>query len=173
MLTKQRRKACEETYFDVEGLIHSCIHKHIEEFGGDYDELLAVANAIYMGVYCDHYGIYDAARAKFGSWLYWKLKRELISWVRKQLRQSLEQLNEEEVGKEAEDPRKWEVSEDADYLIHLALDYPTITAQALQVRTARWGDAMFDAICDFVLERGWNFSRFTKAVSEIQERLSR
>lgn len=63
-----------ETYDDVQNLMFKCCHKFRKSFGGDFDDLLSIANEVYMESYEKfEYG----AGATFGSYLWTNIWRRL------------------------------------------------------------------------------------------------
>ena len=72
--------AVEQTYMDVENLIRKTVWKFQKKYGGEFDELFAQANLIYMLAYND----YERGRSQFTTWLHFRI----IKGLQQQLREN-------------------------------------------------------------------------------------
>ncbi len=82
MQTALRKDALTEVYIDVEDLIYSTVWNFKARYGGDFDELKAEANLIYVLVFDSH----NESKGAFSTWLYfciWKGLLDFLNEVRK------------------------------------------------------------------------------------------
>ncbi len=70
--------ATTETYFDVQNLIFDTVWKFQRQNGGDFDEMVAEANLIYMKCFISH----NPNESQFSTWLRFTLWKGLINFRR-------------------------------------------------------------------------------------------
>src|SRR5574343_1138297 len=80
----KNRDACEETYRDVQRLLFKIIHNFQAKHGGDWDDLMSVADEAFVVAY----QTYRPERAQFTTWLqtkvYWALHSHLRDTIQHQ-----------------------------------------------------------------------------------------
>ena len=67
-----------ETYFDVQNLIFDTVWKFQKQYGGDFEEMVAESNLIYMKCFLSH----SPNKAQFSTWLRFRLWKGLIDFKR-------------------------------------------------------------------------------------------
>jgi len=70
--------ATTETYFDIQNLIFDTVWKFQRQNGGDFDEMVAEANLIYMKAFLSH----NPNKSQFSTWLRFALWKGLIDFRR-------------------------------------------------------------------------------------------
>lgn len=78
MINTLKHNALTETYIDVEKLIYATVWKFKRKFGGDFEELVAEANFIYVLAFDS----YKESRAAFTTWLCFCIWRGLQNHIR-------------------------------------------------------------------------------------------
>ena len=82
-LSRQRCLAVDDTYQEMYGLIRHTVRGFVQEFGGDFDDLLAEANSCFMAAYNDYPG-----NPKFSTWLRNYIRWELLDGLRPKARRN-------------------------------------------------------------------------------------
>ncbi len=70
--------ATTETYRDIRNLIFDTVWKFQKQYGGDFDEMVAEANLIYMKCFISH----NPNKSRFSTWLRFHLWKGLIDFKR-------------------------------------------------------------------------------------------
>lgn len=73
------KAALTETFLEVEKLIYSTVYRFQRRFGGDTDELIGMANELFI----DAYHSYDR-RSSFPYWVGYVIYKGLMAWYRKE-----------------------------------------------------------------------------------------
>ena len=188
-----QRRAMEETYRDVEDIICRITMMYLQQRGGDFEELKAEANLIFMKVF----RTYDkSVGISFENWVKYKIFRELISNGRKVASRS-KRLNHaqgvggsEQLGETASDPLQELpqpeaprfslsgllriLSDDAKHVVRITLDMPRDVIHAARARSAAGTEnpkSIRAALHEFLKDSGWEPSRVRDSFEEIQEAL--
>lgn len=72
-------KACTIEYKGVELMLEQIVNRFVARHGCDRDELIGTARFAYMRAYCT----YHPARAKFTTWVWWKVYGSLLDHKKK------------------------------------------------------------------------------------------
>ena len=75
--TALKKEALTQTYFDVENLIYNIVWKFKNCYGGDFEELVAEANLLYIYAYNSH----NKKTSKFSTWVYFCIWKGLIDFI--------------------------------------------------------------------------------------------
>ena len=70
--------ATTETYWDIKNLIFDTVWKFQQRYGGDFDEMVAEANLIYIQAFLSH----NPNKSQFSTWLRFILWKGLIDFKR-------------------------------------------------------------------------------------------
>lgn len=170
-----------ETYDDVQGLIYQTVGNFHRSHGGDFEEMVCVANMVFMDVYAK----FDSARGCLTTVLKTSITRRLIDHMviggRRSKRTSSLDVTDEITGKtkaalvEARSEVSFsavdyikQMSSDAAAVLKLVLDAPAEVLQVVEARketAAGWRKA----IKTYLEGVGWSASRIAESFSEIGE----
>jgi DNA-directed RNA polymerase specialized sigma24 family protein len=78
-----RKRALTETYYDLEQVIYKIIWNHIKKYGGDFEELKAEANLIYILAYDS----YQETIGNITTWICFCLRTGLINHCKNKSKQ--------------------------------------------------------------------------------------
>lgn len=74
-----RKDALTETFLDIENLIYKVVWDFKDHYGGDFEQLLAEANLLFVLAYDTH----NEAKAGFTTWLHFCIRKGLLSFKRR------------------------------------------------------------------------------------------
>lgn len=165
-----RNPGLEATYSQEAKYLDQTVRKFWKQYGGDFLELRADADLLFVLAYCDH----DEQKTSFRHWCRYKVWNGLLSKVRDAARRGDQAKRIKDKGwlDNHADPvfdlPKFfaELSEDATLVVQMALQ------RSLEELTTP--KKIEDAECQLVQElraKGWNSKRLTKVFNEIKESL--
>lgn len=172
----------DETYQDVEKLIYHAVHKFYKSHGGDIDEMIGVANQVFM----DSYEAFDASKGTFTGFLYLNITRRLqdLYWHEKR-RKTMSLDSETEDGTtfagQVEDYRTSKdfdlmefaegMSQDAMEVLKLVLESP---AELASVAMGKGGNPRNwrSTVREFLYGMGWSGERISESFEEISGALA-
>lgn len=161
--------ACDTTYKDTENLITYTCWKFHKSHGGDFEELKAEANKLFLKAYSN----FDYTKSSFGTWLYYIIWRGLLSWSAKESRQTQYYKNTVDVDV-PDKTSNWSLSDfmeeltsDARIVAMLAIDTPKeiidiVEAKGGEIRNIR------STIRQYLVTMGWGSKRITESFNEIR-----
>lgn len=167
----------DQLYEELEGLINQACHHHLVKYGGDFEELKAVANLIFpqaIEAYNPQHG------TKIQSWVMLQIERGLLMMLRKQMRDTANASAYAEAkvyaGATHEDHHeKWidlqdGLSAHADYLLKLCTDTPPNLKEQLSKQTFpnRSADAV---IRQWLTRANWTLKQIKESFDEIRKAL--
>ena len=185
----ETKRPIDETYEDVEKLIYWHAHRFIQGHGGEFEELVSIANQVFM----DSYEQFDISKGvDFSTYLGINIVRRFQDnyWYEKKREMpSLDWQNEFEseggtfkkFASDVEDYRcttkfsfedfTEEMSEDAKTVIRLAIDTP---AELAEVAFGKGGDPRNwrSTIRDFLCSMGWSYERVSRTFEEVRGSLN-
>lgn len=167
------RLNAEETYIEVENLIRKEVWRIIGKYGGDFDDLMTEASAIYLVAY-DSFG--TSSGTKFTTWLVNNLRWGLIDKVRNRINHErrFSVIDDQQISKNYRDWKPSdlidELHEDAKLVAKLVLDTPE---EIMQVYMGKGGQPrnFRSTIRDYLIEMGWTASRISESFAEIRQAL--
>lgn len=157
------RQFCEMTYQDVEKLIYHTVNQFLRHYpGGDKEEMIREANYAFL----DAYDSFDENRGtKFTTWLVRKIEYALKTLRREDAKRwnrctavASNDMPEQLFAVTDFDPDLWDLSEDANELIHAALDAP--------VHERGDAEVLMALFCE---NKGWGWDRLANTWKEVQE----
>lgn len=170
-----RTKALNKTYYDVEKLIKYVVHQFIRQYGGDFEELNAEANLLYIQAFDK----YDESKGKFASWVRFYISKNLLETLRRDLMRNrrvprvalnfdLVPTNHHEF--DYRDLME-EMSEDASIVLRLAVDTPAELCRQFDNKGGKPRNIR-SCIRAFLVKAGWASARVTEAFEEIKNVLT-
>lgn len=162
--------AVTETFGDVDLLLWRIVHRFADRFGGDREELKAVANLAYMRAYNG----YKRNGAKFSTYLYHVVWHEMLNHDERE-RRAVPTVPDE-VLRDAESRTEAEfdmvdfargMSRDAKAVVGMVLDSPAEVALVLDGGRRRMRSVLFD----YLEGIGWSLRRIAESFREIGEAL--
>lgn len=173
------RAVITETYSDVRSLLDKLVRSHKRRYGGNYDDLRADANSLFV----EAYDSFDDNKGDFFTWVKYFVWIRLLYARRLQLRETkrYEDYDPDFVGRN--DPNYFNLdefldglSEDAAYVVRMALNPPKKIVRML-TRGERTGGTrgrpkeMGHAIREYLTKIGWTFRRVATSFNEIRKAL--
>ncbi len=165
--------AVEETYCDVEKLIHKLTWSHVRKYGRDYDEALSDAHLGFMAAYKK----FDGRRSQFITLCYWYVRGYLLNGMNRpqgcsikakiefdrSIRHSTDSLVvvADDISFDVEKLMS-ELSEDARVVIRLVLDLPRVQTPSKLKRS------VFQHLQRML---GWTAARCIETFREVMEAL--
>ena len=173
-LTAGQRRNAEETYLEVENLIRREVWRICKKWGGDFEELMAEGQVVFMAAF-DSYR--PDCGAQFTTWLVNQVRWNLTDQVRERFRtgKRFEPADEQQ---SAGSYRTWnpadlldELGEDARLVAGLVIDTPAAIAwiyerKGGQPRTLR------STIRDYLADLGWTTVRIAESFREVARALA-
>lgn len=172
-----------DTYKDVEYLIHHMCHLFQEKHGGDFDDLLDVANQVFM----DAYKGFKEGAAPFTSYLSTCIYRRLLDEKRKSMRIKTISISnsgrkndyEEERGdiqiEDKSSPKSSTLndildglSEDAKVIVGLVLETPPEIAKIIEGKGGHPKNIR-STIRQHLTEMNWTYTRIAESFQEITQ----
>jgi hypothetical protein len=169
-----QRKNAEETYLEVENLIRKEVWRITKKFGGDYDELLAEANVIFMAAW-DSYDL--NCGTQFTTWLVNQIRWGLTEQVRNRIRAG-KRFSRVDAEQLSGGYRNWkpsdlldELGEDARLVASLVIDTP---ADIAWIYERKGGQArnLRSTIRDYLADLGWSTMRIAESFREVARALT-
>lgn len=170
------RDALAETYADVSEVIDKVVLAFVRKYGGDYHDLRADANMLFMEAFRG----FDPDRSSFRTWVQFRVSKGLLEQLRKQMvRSNLSRRVNLDVSRmQAREQKTFDLEEfteqlsaDAVVIARLVLRTPQpIAAKMLDGKTKanEMADLIMERVLDVVLQSGWTLSRVMRAVSELR-----
>ncbi len=163
--------ATTETYFDIKNLIFDTVWKFQRQHGGDFDEMVAEANLIYIKAFISH----DPDRAQFTTWLYTILQRKLLDIQRTKYKQ-IQTYSLNDIENIYEYPALsyfplWEllfdIDKDAKIIINLLLDLPDELQKIIISQRKSNTLSKKKIITNLAYLLGWSYLRTRESFIEI------
>lgn len=154
------------TYKDVEGVIHKAVQRHIKNYGGDYEDLLAQANLIFMKIYKD----FDPDKGMFGKRVRFIIEKRLVDSHRREWKvnpKDRRESNGEFYSPVDHYPQKSRfniknlmenISDDAKIAVNLALG----------IADEQKPDVTREVLIELLFSLGWSGQRVNDAVNEVR-----
>jgi len=173
-LTGCQRRNAEETYLEVEDLIRKEVWRICKKWGGDFDELMAEGQAVFMAAF-DSYSADSGIQ--FTTWLVNQIRWTLTDQVRSRIGRNkrFEQVDDQQI---AGGYRDWkpadlldDLHEDARLVAKLVIDTPEEIAR---IYFAKGGQPrnLRSTIRDYLVDLGWTTVRIAESFREIGRALS-
>lgn len=170
--SRQGRAAAEETYLDVQDLLRKQVWDLVKAYGGDFDELMAEANFLFVEAYRGYRG-----EVPFSVWIRNWVRWALTDQIRIKLshQQRYEVVDEHLLTKtySAWTPKSLleELSEDAAMIVRLVLDTPSeiaivVSGKGGQPRNFR------STIRSYLGSIGWSAQHISETFDEIRRVLA-
>lgn len=177
-LTERERTALEWTYLDSRQIIDQVVGRFVRNWGGDFEELRAEANTIFVAAWRnwggeEKHGTPWPTFLKF--WVYMVLMDQMRANLRRKKAMNpvggdapewLSVVHDFEPGYFTD-----HLSEDAKALIGIVLDMPTEVVRVAENKGGEWRNYR-SSIRAYVKRSGWAASRVAKAFGELCEALS-
>jgi DNA-directed RNA polymerase specialized sigma24 family protein len=169
-----RDRACEDTYLEVQNLLRSIVGRHRRRWGGDFDDIMSVANEAFLAAY----GAYDAARgASFSTFLTAVALTHLGRWQglqrvrpgRTPVHADLDAVPDHRARFDAA-AFAAELSEDGRTIVEAVVEAPGEMADA--VRPGLGGPGRRRRVVRFLRGLGWTGQRIAESFKELSEALS-
>lgn len=165
-----RTDVLNETYIDVEKLIKYTVHQFIRQYGGDFEELAAEANLLFIHAHDK----YDESKGKLVSWIRFYISKNLLESLRRDLMRNKRvpriALDLELV---ASTRREFklndlleDVSNDAATVLRLAVETPIELRRQFEYKGGKPRNIR-SCLRAFLIKAGWCSSRVTEAFEEI------
>lgn len=171
-----------ETYLEVKGLIFDTVYKHVQLYGGDFDEMLSEANVVFMRVY----KIYKPERGAFSTLLVTCIYRELTDMLRKRIADRpfwgssidadrgngsmADKIQDTHVGKFDRDGFASSLSHHAQIVLNLTLNAPKEIAE-IAIGKGDEPRNWRSTIRDFLYNNGWSSEEIATSFDEIRNAL--
>lgn len=157
-----------ETYQDVQKLICLTIWKFRAAHGGDFDEMMSVANLTFMKAFLSH----DPDQASFVTWFHIKMNKALLELWRGNCQRAKFNLPLEDSPAKSSRPfcELWsELSNDARTIVELLLELPESLQESILEKgthTLHVKPALKTYLTTFF---GWSKKHITQTFQEIAE----
>ena len=168
--------ATTETYWDIRNLIFDTVWKFQQQYGGDFDEMVAESNLIYMKCFIS----YNPDKSQFSTWLCKKIRGGLFDrFIRKENKYRMEKHFEDSEWYQIQAPVRStflkllnELSDDTKTIIDLLME-PTNDLQTalLKKKTVRYNRKQALKIY-LTSVLGWTNRRVKESFQEIVEVLN-
>jgi len=170
-----QREALTETYNDTENLINKTVYQFYKRYGGDFEELQAEANLIFIQIY----NSYKKHRSRFSTWLCFCIWKGLLDCKNKLYRQTPKPIidgNEEDIQiiEMLEDRKKHTFSslelfdgigDDAETVIRLIWNMP----HDLPIKNGNHPCHIRASLRKYLRDAGWTWRRIKESFDEITE----
>ncbi len=173
--------AVETTYGDVEKMIFKICHKFRRRYGGDFNELVARGNELFMRSYRK----YNPEDGSFTTYLWLRVWGGLMDDLRGKLRKErrLTEVNHPLENVAQLEPSDWDVptflkglSGDAKVVVMLTLTAPKDIPHAMMMKSVERCNGKPSAyrthIKEYLLDMGWTFGRITESFKEVGQALT-
>ena len=173
-LTAGQRKNAEETYLEVEDLIRKEVWRICKKWGGDFDELMAEGQAVFMAAF-DSYT--PASGTQFTTWLVNQLRWNLTDQVRTRIGRNkrFEPVDDQQI---TGCYRDWkpadlldDLHEDARLVAKLVIDTPAEIAWIYE-RKGGQPRNLRSTIRDYLADLGWTTVRIAESFREVARALA-
>ena len=174
----------DDTYAEVERLVYSAVHRFIRRHGGDFDDLVGLANQVYM----DSYDGYDPSKGSFSNYLWVNITRRLQDFCRAERSRKEVSLSSPcgngrgVIGDFIEDRRAGtdfdlaefarRMTEDAKTVIELVLDAPEDLKEIAEGKGGHYYNFRSSLRGWLHSRKGWSVKRISEAFEEISEVLA-
>ena len=175
MLTTFQQQAHSETHKDIEKLIYRLCHQAVDRHGGDFNEYLSIANEAYIRAYDTYQSGYGAS---FSTWLYNILRNAISSYVKKENRQNMIQIDYVDSLEDTPQPIPFSISHflsclptDATEVVKILTEIP----RELIIDMLSFGDVRElcrDRLVRHLRSLDWTLERIAKSFFQIRRELN-
>ncbi len=166
--------ATTETYWDIRNLIFDTVWKFQQQYGGDFDEMVAEANLIFIKYFLSH----NSDTSQFSTWLHFGLWKGLIDFkrfIREQNKYTIiKHLEEIENFYEypvVQEYRTWELlfdlGEDAKIIVQLILNLPDDLQKTIIAQKESQTLSKRKLMIHLASLLGWSYGRIKESFQEI------